>query len=149
MTPRHVKSSKGKKDGEGSDSDDDLDDLDDEEVSLGSMGEEEDDEEEFGEEGGTFMDVDGGVEDEDDDDDDEGEGLTPASECGCSLFFNVVFSSCLRKALCYTRTGGPGLCSRSCVSDAVLCVQFQSWRKRMRTRSLVTRCLVVSSLPLY
>ncbi|XP_035851283.1 CCAAT/enhancer-binding protein zeta isoform X2 [Sander lucioperca] len=64
----NVKSKKGKKDAEDSDSEDsDLDDLDDEEVSLGSM-----DEEDFGDEldedGGTFMDADGGGDDEDDDD---------------------------------------------------------------------------------
>ncbi|KAM6992818.1 CCAAT/enhancer-binding protein zeta [Tautogolabrus adspersus] len=63
----NVKSKKGKKDAEDSeDSDDsDMDDLDDEEVSLGSM-----DEEDFGDEleedGGTFMDADGGGEDDDD-----------------------------------------------------------------------------------
>lgn len=68
-----MKSKKGKKDAEDSDSDvddSDMDNLDDEEVSLGSM-----DEEDFGDEledeGGTFMDPDGGG-DEDDDDDDEG-----------------------------------------------------------------------------
>ncbi|RVE56110.1 hypothetical protein OJAV_G00232780 [Oryzias javanicus] len=57
----NVKSKKGKKSSEESESDDsDVDDLDDEEVSLGSM-----DEEDFGdeleEEGGTFMDPDGGA----------------------------------------------------------------------------------------
>ncbi|KAM9338884.1 CCAAT/enhancer-binding protein zeta [Symphorus nematophorus] len=58
----NVKSKKSKKGAEDSDSDEDdsdVDDLDDEEVSLGSM-----DEEDFGdeleEEGGTFMDLDGG-----------------------------------------------------------------------------------------
>ncbi|XP_067427866.1 CCAAT/enhancer-binding protein zeta isoform X1 [Thunnus thynnus] len=61
----NVKSKKGKKDAEDSDSDDsDMDDLDDEEVSLGSM-----DEEDFGDEledeGGTFMDLDGGGDDDD------------------------------------------------------------------------------------
>lgn len=87
LTSRHVKSIKGKKDAEGSDSD--LDELDDDEVSLGSMGEEEEekDDEHFGEEGGTFMEVDGGREDEDDDD--EGEGVTPASEWSCRFVFNV------------------------------------------------------------
>ncbi|XP_026174337.1 CCAAT/enhancer-binding protein zeta [Mastacembelus armatus] len=66
-----VKRKKGKKDSEDSDSDvdeSDVGDLDDEEVSLGSM-----DEEDFGdeleEEGGTFMDPDGGGVEYDDDDD--------------------------------------------------------------------------------
>ncbi|XP_073348735.1 CCAAT/enhancer-binding protein zeta [Pagrus major] len=65
-----VKNKKGKKAAEDSDSDmddSDMDDLDDEEVSLGSM-----DEEDFGDEledeGGMFMDADGGDDDEDDDD---------------------------------------------------------------------------------
>uniref|UniRef100_A0A3P8T7X6 CCAAT/enhancer-binding protein zeta n=1 Tax=Amphiprion percula TaxID=161767 RepID=A0A3P8T7X6_AMPPE len=63
----NVKSKKDKKAAEDSDEDEDdsdVDDLDDEEVSLGSM-----DEEDFGdeldEEGGTFMDLDGGDEDDD------------------------------------------------------------------------------------
>ncbi|XP_033504858.2 CCAAT/enhancer-binding protein zeta [Epinephelus lanceolatus] len=64
------KKKKGAEDSDDSDMDDsDMDDLDDEEVSLGSM-----DEEDFGdeleEEGGTFMDLDGGDDDDDDDDDD-------------------------------------------------------------------------------
>ncbi|KAM6892600.1 CCAAT/enhancer-binding protein zeta [Xenentodon cancila] len=64
----NVKSKKQKK-GLDTDSDEsNADDLDDEEVSLGSM-----DEEDFGdeleEEGGTFMDLDGGRDDDDDDDD--------------------------------------------------------------------------------
>ncbi|XP_040920551.1 CCAAT/enhancer-binding protein zeta isoform X2 [Toxotes jaculatrix] len=69
----NVKNKKGKKGAEDSDSDvddSDMDDLDDEEVSLGSM-----DEEDFGDEledeGGTFMDPDGGGDEYDDDDDDE------------------------------------------------------------------------------
>ncbi|CAJ1077686.1 LOW QUALITY PROTEIN: CCAAT/enhancer-binding protein zeta [Xyrichtys novacula] len=66
----NVKSKKGKKDLQDSDSDlddSDMDNLDDEEVSLGSM-----DEEDFGdeleEEGGMFMDPDGGGDDEDEED---------------------------------------------------------------------------------
>lgn len=56
----NVKSKKGKKSAEESESDDsDMDDLDDEEVSLGSMDEEFG--EELEEEGGTFMDPDGGA----------------------------------------------------------------------------------------
>lgn len=60
----HVKSKQGKKGADESDSDNsDMDDLDDEEVSLGSM-----DEEDFGdeleEEGGMFMDPDGGGDDD-------------------------------------------------------------------------------------
>ncbi|XP_053193550.1 CCAAT/enhancer-binding protein zeta [Scomber japonicus] len=69
----NVKTKKVKKGGEESDSDaddSDLDDLDDEEMSLGSM-----DEEDFGDEledeGGTFMDINGGGDGDDDDDDDE------------------------------------------------------------------------------
>ncbi|XP_075326920.1 CCAAT/enhancer-binding protein zeta [Odontesthes bonariensis] len=64
----NVTSKKGKKDEE--DSDSDVDDLDDEEVSLGSM-----DEEDFGDEleedGGTFVDPEGGGDGEDDDDEEE------------------------------------------------------------------------------
>ncbi|GAA6231719.1 CCAAT/enhancer-binding protein zeta [Lates japonicus] len=66
----NVKSKKGTKGTEDSDSDvddSDMDNLDDEEVSLGSM-----DEEDFGDEledeGGTFMDPDGGGDEDDDDD---------------------------------------------------------------------------------
>lgn len=74
LSLRHMKSGKGKKDLDDSGSDDsDMDDLDDEEVSLGSM-----DEEDFGDEleedGGTFMDLDGGGEEEDGGDDDDEEG---------------------------------------------------------------------------
>ncbi|CAK6978790.1 CCAAT/enhancer-binding protein zeta [Scomber scombrus] len=67
----NVKTKKAKKgaSGEGSDSDaddSDVDDLDDEEMSLGSM-----DEEDFGDEledeGGTFMDINGGGDEDDDD----------------------------------------------------------------------------------
>ncbi|KAM7395906.1 hypothetical protein PAMA_007265 [Pampus argenteus] len=63
----NVKNKKGKTKAKDSDSDDsDASDLDDEEVSLGSM-----DEEDFGDEledeGGTFMDVDGGGDEDDDD----------------------------------------------------------------------------------
>lgn len=70
--------SKPEKKGAGeSDSDDsDMDDLDDEEVSLGSM-DEEDFGDELGEEGGMFMDVDGG---DDDDDDDEGKIFTSSGD---------------------------------------------------------------------
>ncbi|KAK2855861.1 hypothetical protein Q5P01_004596 [Channa striata] len=64
----NVKSKKRKKAAAEDSDDSDMDDLDDEEVSLGSM-----DEEDFGdeleEEGGTFMDPDGGGEEFDDDDD--------------------------------------------------------------------------------
>lgn len=86
----NVKGKKRKKAAEDSDSDDsDLDDLDDEEVSLGSM-----DEEDFGdeleEEGGTFMDPDGGGDEFDDDDEHDDEGR----KCQCGDV--VVVPLCLR-----------------------------------------------------
>uniref|UniRef100_A0A8C7Z248 CCAAT/enhancer-binding protein zeta n=1 Tax=Oryzias sinensis TaxID=183150 RepID=A0A8C7Z248_9TELE len=64
----NVKSKKGKKSAEESESDDsDMDDLDDEEVSLGSMDEKDFDlEDELDEDGGIFMDPDGGEDEEQD-----------------------------------------------------------------------------------